>query len=281
MNPSGQNNTESVGPDKSSALDRALGILDLLATENGISASAVASALGLSRSTTYRLIDRLRMRGYVDDTGSEGLWRLGPAAARMALAAVQSSDVAQVAPEFLKILVMQTRESVGLGIPRNEDMVFIYRDRGPQSVTVNAEVGARRPMYCTSVGKAFLAALPASQRREVMSRIRFRSFTPNTIMTHAALEEEIERTIERGWSEDRMELDSSSTCCGAPVFNHRGEPVAAISVAGVTQRIAPTLAKIGPIVSSTAEAISRSLGYDPTLHYTFDGPRLDYRPPSP
>ncbi|MDT0196739.1 IclR family transcriptional regulator [Arthrobacter sp. AB6] len=251
-----------------SALDRSLSILDFLATTRGATTGEIAAAVRVSRSTTYRLVERLRQRGYVDDIGHTGVWHLGPAAARLALAAVQSSDVAQVAPEYLRMLVQQTRESVNLGVPRGTEMVFIYRDKGPQTVAVHGDVGARRPMHCTSVGKAYLAALPQGERDQILSKMVYHAFTPKTITTRAALEEEIQRTIDRGWSEDHGEIDPSSTCCGAAIRDNMGRPVAAISVAGVTDRISPELSRIGAVVASTAEAISRRLGYDPAINYT-------------
>jgi DNA-binding IclR family transcriptional regulator len=250
-----------------SALDRSLSILDFLATTRGATTGEIAAAVHVSRSTTYRLVERLRQRGYVDDIGHAGIWHLGPAAARLALAAVQSSDVAQVAPEYLRMLVQQTRESVNLGVPRGTEMVFIYRDKGPQTVAVHGDVGARRPMHCTSVGKAYLAALPQEEREQILSKMIYHRFTPHTITTRQALEEEVRRTIERGWSEDHGEIDPSSTWCGAAIRDNMGRPVAAISVAGVTDRISPELSRIGAVVASTAEAISRRLGYDPAINY--------------
>lgn len=259
---------EARDPAAASALDRSLSILDFLATTRGATTGEIAAAVRVSRSTTYRLVERLRQRGYVDDIGHAGVWHLGPAAARLALAAVQSSDVAQIAPEYLRMLVQQTRESVNLGVPRGTEMVFIYRDKGPQTVAVHGDVGARRPMHCTSVGKAYLAALPEDERERVLSKIVYHRFTPHTITTREALDEEIRRTIERGWSEDHGEIDPSSTCCGAAIRDNMGRPVAAISVAGVTDRISPELSRIGAVVASTAEAISRRLGYDPAINYS-------------
>lgn len=250
-----------------SALDRSLSILDFLATTRGATTGEIAAAVRVSRSTTYRLVERLRQRGYVDDIGHTGVWHLGPAAARLALAAVQSSDVAQIAPEYLRMLVQQTRESVNLGVPRGTEMVFIYRDKGPQTVAVHGDVGARRPMHCTSVGKAYLAALPQEERDQILSKMVYHAFTPKTITSRRELEEEIQRTIDRGWSEDHGEIDPSSTCCGAAIRDNMGRPVAAISVAGVTDRISPELSRIGAVVASTAEAISRRLGYDPAINY--------------
>nr|WP_256870511.1 IclR family transcriptional regulator [Paenarthrobacter nitroguajacolicus] len=249
-------------------MDRSLSILDYLATvPGGASVAEIAAAVHTSRSTTYRLMDRLKQRGYIDDLGQSGNWRLGHAAARLALAAVQSSDVAQVAPEFLRMLVQQTRESVNLGVPRGGDMVFIYRDRGPQTVAVQGEVGARRPMHCTSVGKAYLAALTPEERDPIMRKLVFHAFTSETITNRSALERELEATRRRGWSEDCGEIDPASTCCGAAIYDSLGRPIAAISVSGLTDRVLPELHRIGPIVASTAEAISRRLGYDPAINY--------------
>jgi DNA-binding IclR family transcriptional regulator len=261
------------------ALDRALAILDYLAVARSATPSQVAKELGLTRSTAYRMMERLRQKGYIDDAGTEGLWRLGPAVARMALSVIETSDIARTSPPFLRILVHQARESIGLGVPRGTDMVFIYRDPGPQSVTVNAEVGARRPMHSTSVGKAYLAALEPDERTALISTMRLTPRTPHTIRTPAAFEQEILATIERGWSQDLMEFDTASACCGAPVLDHNGRPVGAISIAGIADRLIPALPKLGALVVGTAEAISRSMGYRPNM--PTDGvaharTRLDY-----
>lgn len=267
----GSENTEAADaavPVSGSALDRSLSILDLLATmRGGATVAEIAAAVRTSRSTTYRLMDRLRRRGYIDDNGDQGRWRLGPSAARLALAAVQSTDVAQIAPEYLKMLVQQTRESVNLGIPQGTDIVFIYRDRGPQRVVVQGEVGARRPMHCTSVGKAYLAALPEAEREPLLRKLIYHRYTERTITNRAQLERDLQRTTERGWAEDRGEIDANSTCCAAAIHDNLGRPVAAISVAGLTDRITQDLGRVGPIVASTAEAISRRLGYDPAIDY--------------
>jgi DNA-binding IclR family transcriptional regulator len=50
---------------------------------------------------------------------------------------------------------------------------------------------------------------------------------------------------------------------GAAILDHTGHPVAAISAAGPAERMERSLARIAPIVASTAEAISRRLGYAP------------------
>jgi IclR family acetate operon transcriptional repressor len=65
----------------------------------------------MSRSPAYRIFERLAQLEFLRSTGN-GRWRLGPVAAR--LATVQSTDVVDIAPELLRALAQQTRETLGV-----------------------------------------------------------------------------------------------------------------------------------------------------------------------
>lgn len=244
------------------ALDRGLSILGHLADVREASTAELATAAGMSRSAAYRIVEKLSQYDFLNPT-TNGRWRLGPAAARLAMAAVHSADVADVAPELLRVLVQQTRETVSLGVLSGDEMVFIYRERGPQSVSVNAELGARRPLHSTSVGKAYLLALNTRERYDLVQTLTLTPFTPQTLTTPEALEHDLTESRARGWTEERGEFDLASACCGAPIFDHTGHVVAAISVAGLKERVEPALSNLGPLVAATANAISRRLGHNP------------------
>ncbi|MCR3722005.1 MULTISPECIES: IclR family transcriptional regulator [Prauserella salsuginis group] len=244
------------------SLDRGLTILTYLSTAGESPVSELATVVGMSRSAAYRIVDRLREADYVVDSDA-GRVKLGPAAARLAMAAVQTTDVVHVAPELLRLLAQQTRETVGLGVLSGDEMVFVYRERGPQSVTVNAELGARRPLHCTAIGKAYLSAMTAAERRALVRAPKLTRYTERTITSRTELDRELETSRNRGWTVERGEFDDASTCCGAPILDHTGAPVAAISVAGLRDRMENVLDRVGPTVASTADAISRRLGYNP------------------
>jgi DNA-binding IclR family transcriptional regulator len=254
--------TPVLGPG-SGTLDRGLAILSHLARVRSCTTPELADALGLSRSTTYRLVERLRDGGWLAGEPS-GHLRLGPAAARLASAAVASTNLKDAAVPALHELLSATQETVSLAVPNELSMVFVHRERGPRPVGVSAELGTSRPLHCTSVGRAYLAALPAEQYESVLDALVRSPLDPVDETNIGSLREEIERTRHRGWSEDRREFDPSSCCCGAAIFDHTGQPVAAISVAGVAERMDGLLPHIGPLVQKTAASISASLGYVPT-----------------
>ncbi|OZC54290.1 hypothetical protein CH267_15870 [Rhodococcus sp. 06-621-2] len=77
------------------------------------------------------------------------------------------------------------------------------------------------------------------------------------------LRSEIDATAARGWSQDAREFDESSCCCGAPIFDHTGAVIAAISVAGVAERMEHSLDTVGPLVRKAADTISAQLGHVP------------------
>jgi DNA-binding IclR family transcriptional regulator len=242
-------------------LDRGLAILGYFKTAPEATIPDVAEALGLSRSTTYRLAERLRELGFLEVHAGTNRWRLGREAVQIGVVALQSTDVMQVAPELLRALLQLSGEAVNLAVFDSDSMVLLYREQGPQSVTISSRLGSHRPMHASSLGKAFLAAMPEPERRVLLGRLALKRYSDATITSPAALDREILDIRARGYAVDRGEFEATLACCAAAVFDHRRQPVAAISVSGPAERVAPQFERIGALVADTARAISERLGY--------------------
>jgi DNA-binding IclR family transcriptional regulator len=188
---------------------------------------------------------------------------LGAAAAVLGAAAVGSSVLRETAIPTLRELLRRTQETVSLAIPKGDVMVFLHREQGPQPVAVSGQLGTSRPMHITSVGRAYLAALPGEQREDLLVRLLESPQYPIGVDDLPHIRAEIEATERRGWSADRREFDESSVCCGAAIYDEHGLPVAAISVAGVAGRMEGQLDEIGPQVRRAADLLSVTLGGRP------------------
>jgi IclR family acetate operon transcriptional repressor len=241
------------------ALDRALEILEVLTMRGKATTTELVEAVGVSRSAVYRLVERLETAEYL--TQADGHWRLGPAAARMAMAAGRNMDVLTVAPPMLRDLAERTGETVSLGVLSGDEIVFVFREIGHQAVHVRSELGARRPLHATSVGKAFLAGLAPDRCEETVAHLSMEAYTKATETDRDRLRDAIGEARRRGWSEEHGEFDAGSTCFGAPVFDQSGTVTAAISIAGPTHRMDAAREPFGPLVAETAAAISRRLGH--------------------
>ncbi|MEV7469500.1 IclR family transcriptional regulator [Streptomyces kronopolitis] len=244
-------------------LDRGLAILTHVARHRGSSTAEIAQALGLTRSTAYRLVDRLREQGWLTRPPAAPRWQLGPAAVRLASAAVASTTLRDAAAPALRTLGELTEETVSLAVPNGLTMVFVHRERGTRPAAVTAELGAARPVHSTSLGRAYLAALPQQKLEDTLIELVRDPLSPVTAATVSDLHAEIARTRERSWSQDLREFDESSCCCGAAVHDHTGMPVACISVAGVAERMEPLIPSYGPLVAQVCRDLSHDLGYLP------------------
>src|SRR4029077_15648785 len=120
-----------------------------------------------------------------------GRWRLGREAVQLGVVALQSTDVMQGAPELLRVLLQMAGEAVNLAVFDADSMVLLYREQGPQSVTISSRLGSPRPMHASSLGHALLAAMGDAERRVLMSRIVLKRYTEQTITSPAALDREI------------------------------------------------------------------------------------------
>ena len=109
-------------------------------------------------------------------------------------------------------------------------MVYIDKLESPRTVRMTSRIGTRVELYSTSVGKAYLAALPEDRLRKIVSSLDMRPRTPHTITHVDALLEEIERTRLRGYSYDNEETEPDIRCFGGAIVDRSGMPVGGVSL---------------------------------------------------
>jgi DNA-binding IclR family transcriptional regulator len=242
-------------------LEKGLAVLQLVAERGSVAVAEVAGEVGLSRSSAYRLVDRLRSGGYLQESRAAGAFRLGPRAVPIGLAALNQLDMMDVAPARLRALAADAGETVNLAVPLGDEMVYVYQAEGPGAVKVTAHLGTRRPLNCSALGKAFLAALPDDERVDRVERLLLVRVTPGSIVGRAALRAELGATVARGYSVDAEEAEEGVACVGAAIRDYSGQPVAAISIAGPAERMPPKQDTLVPLLLAAAADVSARLGY--------------------
>lgn len=244
-------------------LKRGLSILQHIAAQGEATPASVATVLQSSRSTTYRIIETLRAFGFLEINPVSGQLRLGPRARELGMAALSDVDVIAAAPTFLRSLGATTMETVFLAVPALDEMVYVGKEESPRPVRMSCQLGSRRPMHSTALGKAYLSALPEDERRQVIGRLDLVRFTTNTITDPERLEAAVVASAAQGFAFDDVEGEEGVSCLAAPVRDFSRRPVGAISVSGPTERVVSRKAEIGRQVAHTAAGLSRRIGYVP------------------
>lgn len=255
-----------VSPYKVQVIDRAAAILQVLAdARTELTPADIAARLSLNKSTIHRLLAVLAGLGYLRRLEGTGKFGLGLKLFELGSRAVARLDLRDVAQPLVNALADETGETTHVCVPDDDaHMVSVVIAESPRTVRTPATVGRRTPAYCTSVGKAWLAWLPQVELDAALARHPLRSRTVNTIVTPDALLAELRRVRTSGYAVDDEEIELGLRCIGAPVRNHAGRVVAAISIAGPAFRVSrkriPVLARA---VVSTAARLSEALGDQP------------------
>ena len=243
-------------------LDRSFRILDALAAGNqALSPAELASSLRLHKSTIHRLLVVLEHQRYIRRT-ADGKYALGTRLIEMGSRATEQLDLGEHALPFLRTLVEETGETAHISVLSGHEMMSVANVPGRWTLTTPSTVGRRTQIYCTSVGKAYLAFLPEQRLEGVLSRVTMTANTRRTITTSAALRSELARVRKRGYAVDNEEVEEGLRCIGAPVRDYSGEVIAAISIAGPVFRVQKgRVAALARAVVKAAEDLSADLGY--------------------
>jgi len=233
---------------------RSLEILETLAAENELGLVEIAGRTGLQPSTAHRLLATLVARGYAARNVANGRYVVGHKVAE--LAGDRHERLRALARGPLAIVQERTGETANLSVLAPPNAIYVDQVDGNRAVRMLARIGAAVPAHASAAGKAMLAHADA----ETVAGQPLPALTARTITTAAALERELAQIRARGYAVDDEEHEAGVGCVAAPILDHRGKAVAALSVSAPIQRIrASDPAALGELLSEQAQAISRSL----------------------
>lgn len=243
------------------SLDRADAVLAALVKGRSMRVAEISQSAELGQSTTSRMLAALEALGYVERDPETGLYSLGLALLSLAGSALNTHPVHRYARQPAQNLAASLGLGANVAIRRGDELFYLCNFEGRLAPKFFTLMGQRNPLHATGIGKCLLAGLSSVQRRELLPDLR--RYTPFTITTHDELDEVIERIIENGYATEREELALGRTCLAAPILNHEGAVVAAISISGPLSAVdLPNREKeISRIAIEAADSISSSLGY--------------------
>jgi DNA-binding IclR family transcriptional regulator len=250
-------------------LIRGLDIIDAVAA-GASTLTALASAVGLTRSTTHRLAAALIERRYLNFSRRDG-YALGPKLLELGYLAGRQMDLPRVAREPLEQLSASTGDTVHLGILDESRALYLDKISGSRRVVISSRIGERQPLRSTGLGKALILDADEKQWREYYdyeARLGNGYDVPLqewlTRMHHYAA---------NGYAFDLEENEDRIRCVAAPLRDVTGAIIGAISVSSAAQYMDDVrMHGLTHEVMSTAATISASLGYNPSVVKRIRGP---------
>lgn len=255
-------------------LRKGLAVLEALeASERGLTLTELARGLDESQTVVFRLLRTLEASGYVQQEPETRRWALGLRVFELGARAAGRMKLREIARPVLTWLTRVTGQTSALVVLRENDVLYVDIVEGSEPLRFYAEPGARAPAYATASGKVLLAWHP--ERVAGVVKAGLRPLTQTTI-THADdLERRLEDVRRTGASINLGERRDDIAAVAAPVFDARGDCVAAASISGPRTRFTDEeLPDIARHVRKAAEELSMKLGHRASTHPSKEeGPR--------
>ncbi len=249
------------GPGGLQSVDRALQVLELLATWGAGGVTELATEIGVHKSTAFRLLGALEARDLVEQTSERGKYRLGFGIMRLARRVNVHLEITEQARTVTEKLADKVGESINVAVQRESYAVNVVQSRGQASVASHNWIGQLTPLHATSSGKVLLAHLDPAKRAELIGH-KLERFTANTHTDPALLDDELAQVVRRGHATTYGELEIGLNAVAVPVRGDDGSVVAALSASGPAYRLTPE--RIGEILDEVEAAgaeLSRRLGH--------------------
>jgi len=218
------------------AVDRALRLLEVVAENQSIGLSELARMTGSSKTLAFRMASTLEQRGYLIKDPVERTYSLGYKPLYLTEWMQQSSPLVRIANPFLDDLSARTRENVSVFVRDGLKSNCIAIRQSPQPIRLYAELGRQAPLHVGGGPKLLLAHAPKEVQEEVLAS-GLEAFTPTTIVDPKKLKTLLARIRRQGYNVSHGDLDPGAFSVAAPIRDHGGRVIAALTIAGPQSRL--------------------------------------------
>jgi DNA-binding IclR family transcriptional regulator len=236
-----------------------LDILEFMADRaGGLTATEVANQMGRSVHEIYRVLLLLEARGYLYQRATSDGYRLSLKLFDLAHRLPPVRRLSESALEEMQDLTPKTLQSCHLGVLNGHELLIVQQVDSPLPMRYSVVLGAKFAFAETSAGAVLFAHLPAVQQDRMLSRMVTEGCPAKEVVQLRARAEAIHT---RGYEMRESLAVTGVTNIAAPVFDHQGQAVAALTVPYIPQRAATVPVEVvRDLALSAARRISANLG---------------------
>ena len=237
-------------------------ILNLFIDHTELSFQEVIELSGIPKTTAFRMLKSLEEMEFLEK-GTDAKYRLGILFLKFGHLVSMRLDVRKIAYPIMNELHNDVKEAINLIVRDGNEAMYIEKVDTQQKVRLYTAIGRKSPLYAGACSRAILSFLPDAKIKEYLESIELESFAMGTITDKEKLYETIVQVKDLGYTISHSELENHTSAIAAPIFDHKGEVIAAMSIAGLASNYQGESVEIfvEKLKQATAE-ISKQLGYE-------------------
>ncbi|MDB5453973.1 MAG: hypothetical protein JWO33_2551 [Caulobacteraceae bacterium] len=221
--------------------------------------TALAAKAGLPPAKAHRYLVSFLRTGMVERDAATGRYGLGPLALEISVSALRGFDVVRSASALIPEISARLQHSMALAVWGARGATVVWVHPYPRPITISSRVGEVLPMLTSATGRVFGAFLPSGQTEAVLDEELSHTRGPvGERRNYERLRDEV-RAAGVGWAEG--DLNPAIHALSAPIFDYRGEVVAALTSLGSTHEFDPERnGRLAQMLKEAAWEISLTLG---------------------
>jgi DNA-binding IclR family transcriptional regulator len=258
-------------------LHKADAVLHALEQHTDLAVTELSALIDEPVSSLYRILTSLTVIGWVEPSPARGRYRLGLDVMRIGGAVEDRLSIRAHALPVMTELHAGTDLTVYLCVRRFTRSVCIERIEGRDVRSLTTMIGSSTPLFAGAAPRVLLATLPDADRDQVVSG-EFR-LDPNDpqVPPRDAIRADTVAVRQQGYAISDGDVTPGVAAIGAPVRDHRGDVIAAVSVSGLRPAVlGADLPSIVDAVIAGAAAISASLGFHAAAAAATAGPGVTH-----
>lgn len=242
----------------------ALDVLEELSNEGEeLGVTELSRRLNLHKNNIFRLLATLEAKGYVEQNKETENYRLGLKSLELGQNYLRRMSLIKQVRPVLEEVVQRCNENAGLGVLRQQWVVYLDVVEAKRMVRVACRAGWRLPAYASAVGKVQLAFRSEQELERSVDWKNMKAFTPNTITDKETFLKHLQEVRERGYAIDDEEFEEGVRCVAVPVKDYTRRVVAGISIQAPVFRLTEERIEeeILPVLREAGIKASQRLGY--------------------
>lgn len=236
-------------------------ILNLFINHAKLSFNEIIELSGIPKTSVYRMLQSLEEMCLIDKD-EQGKYSLGILFLRFGHLVSERMDIRQIARPTMESLHKEFGEAVNLIIRDGNEAVYIEKIQSIQPVRLYTTIGRRTPLYAGACARAILSFLPAQEREEYLKNVELVPYAKGTITDMNQLRHSISEARNVGYTISYSELEDFTAAVAVPIFDHTGNVVAGISIAGIERNYQEdNLPQFIEKIKIASAELSTKLGY--------------------
>lgn len=236
-------------------------VISILEQRGETSAADIAGLTAEPLSSVYRLLQSLTGIGWVDRGWRRGTYRLGLLLLEVGSHLEDQLDIREAALPTLRHLLSEIGVTAFLCVRRDNRAVCVERLEGQSVRSLAMQLGSSLPLYAGAAPRALLAFLPVAEQQMVLAADELPGDPARP--DRDRVEADIDQVHRRGYAISDGDVTPGIAALGAPVFNHRGELAAAISISGLRAQVLGAQEQRNvELILAGARVVSRALGQE-------------------